>query len=167
MPRRHPLTLSAKSPVAILSIATIGIFAMARLAIQPPVPCPPITAHTANGTTLYLEVANTTTARETGLSHRSSLAPQHGMLFLFRQPDIYPFWMKDTNIPLDIIWLNRGKIVDAATLPATTPGAQIPIHTPSVVADTVIEVNADEALIDGLTAGQTVTYDLPATCQAQ
>ena len=58
-----------------------------------------------------LEVADTDSLREQGLSYRTSLAPQTGMLFMFDTPQILKFWMKDMNFPIDIIWLDENKTV--------------------------------------------------------
>jgi len=46
-----------------------------------------------------------------GLMFRESLAQNRGMLFIFGVPGVYDFWMKNTKIPLDIIWLNDKKEV--------------------------------------------------------
>jgi uncharacterized membrane protein (UPF0127 family) len=62
--------------------------------------------------TFQCEVADTPASRETGLMFRSNIAPQRGMLFMFGKPDIHMFWMKNTLVPLDIIWIdNTHKIV--------------------------------------------------------
>ncbi|MFA6588076.1 MAG: DUF192 domain-containing protein [Patescibacteria group bacterium] len=58
------------------------------------------------------EVVKSTKAKAKGLSHRRNLPKDKGMLFVFDQADKYEFWMKDMKIPLDIIWINDGKVVD-------------------------------------------------------
>lgn len=59
-----------------------------------------------------LEIAKTILQQANGLSNRKSLCPDCGMIFPFPSETIHPFWMKDTLIPLDIIWLNQqGKVV--------------------------------------------------------
>lgn len=69
----------------------------------------------ANGTSspvLYLEVAATPAERTQGLMYRRDLAEDGGMLFVYDQEAIHPFWMKNTYIPLDIIHVGRdGKVV--------------------------------------------------------
>ena len=110
-----------------------------------------------NGETLALEIAASPAARTDGLSHRTSLAPRHGMLFLFPSAGIYPFWMKDTLIPLDIIWLDNHRIVDITTL-EIEEGSLIPQYTPSAAADAVIELNKGEAHELGLTKGDSIIW---------
>lgn len=46
-----------------------------------------------------------------GLMFRDSLNKNSGMLFVFPEEDFYSFWMKNTLIPLDIIWINSDKEV--------------------------------------------------------
>lgn len=58
-----------------------------------------------------LEVASTDEQRTVGLSNRKTLAEDSGMLFLFLDNDKHCFWMKDTYIALDMIWLNAQNAV--------------------------------------------------------
>lgn len=53
-----------------------------------------------------VEVANTTEERAKGLMNRAEMLDSRGMVFLFSKPDIQTFWMKDTLLPLDIIFIN-------------------------------------------------------------
>ena len=58
-----------------------------------------------------VETAVTTQEREIGLMNREYLASDSGMLFIFEKEDIYNFWMKNTLISLDIIWIDRNNKV--------------------------------------------------------
>jgi uncharacterized membrane protein (UPF0127 family) len=68
---------------------------------------------TINGHSVTAEVAATTEQRATGLMHRFSLQPDHGMLFVFEKPELLGFWMKNTFIPLSIAFIAEdGRIVN-------------------------------------------------------
>lgn len=110
---------------------------------------------TINGKDIKVEFALTEEERTKGLMNRQQLDANTGMLFVFPQSSIYTFWMKDTLIALDIIWLapiypdgSRGsevegisKIVEMTTLqPQSTNN--IPQYTPKNKANYVLEVNA-------------------------
>ncbi|OIO80853.1 hypothetical protein AUJ84_02400 [Candidatus Pacearchaeota archaeon CG1_02_32_132] len=63
-----------------------------------------------------VELAQTPEERATGLMNREFLAENEGMLFIFPEEGDYGFWMKDTLIPLDMIWINQNlEIVNIAT----------------------------------------------------
>ncbi|WP_423746155.1 DUF192 domain-containing protein (plasmid) [Haladaptatus sp. SPP-AMP-3] len=64
-------------------------------------------AFVTNGdrTTVELEVANSYDERERGLMYRKSLPKNHGMIFVFENPSVQSFWMKNTLIPLDMIFV--------------------------------------------------------------
>jgi uncharacterized protein len=59
------------------------------------------------GQNVKVELALTPKEQEKGLSGRENLADDAGMLFVFKNPGKYSFWMKDMNFPIDIIWLNE------------------------------------------------------------
>jgi uncharacterized protein len=66
---------------------------------------------TPSGVTILAEIADTPQKRSTGLMYRDHLKKDHGMLFIFDQPQAWTFWMKNTNIALDLIWLDSKKRV--------------------------------------------------------
>lgn len=65
------------------------------------------TISTPSGFSISLEIAETLDKRAKGLMFRKSLAADHGMLFIFPETGYWTFWMKNTLIPLDIIWMNE------------------------------------------------------------
>jgi uncharacterized membrane protein (UPF0127 family) len=68
-----------------------------------------------------IEIADTFASRQQGLMNRSSLQQDAGMLFVFDTPGSYGFWMKNTLIPLDIIWMDENfVVVDTATMTPCT-----------------------------------------------
>lgn len=64
---------------------------------------------TPDGVTIVAELADTTEKRAKGLMFRDSLPKDRGMLFTFAEPGYWTFWMKNTRIALDIVWLDRNK----------------------------------------------------------
>src|SRR3954468_22493780 len=60
-----------------------------------------------------LEIANTVERRNTGLMRRDSMAAEHGMIFVFPEPDTHSFWMKSTRIPLDIVFIDAGGTIQS------------------------------------------------------
>jgi len=67
------------------------------------------------------EVADTFPTRMQGLMHRTSLAPNGGMLFVFEHSEIHCMWMKNTLIPLSVAFLDeRGAIINIADMQPQT-----------------------------------------------
>ena len=88
----------------------------------------PLVLTTASGEHAFeVELAATPAARALGLMHRKTLHPHHGMLFDFDRPRAgVAMWMKDTLIPLDMLFLgSKGRILMVAG--STTPGSLDPI----------------------------------------
>ena len=101
-----------------------------------------------------VEVAATPDERAKGLQYRQSMGRDEGMLFIFPSSAHQSFWMKDTLIPLDIIWFDaRKRIVFflSNVLPCETD--QCPVYTPDSNARYVLEVNAGVVAELGLSVG--------------
>lgn len=64
---------------------------------------------TPEGARIWVEVADTPQKRARGLMFRESLAHDRGMLFPFPDDQHWTMWMKNTRIPLDLIWMDRQK----------------------------------------------------------
>lgn len=102
------------------------------------------------GTTVQVEVADTEALREAGLSGREALTPGSGMLFVFEEPGVYGFWMKDMNFPIDIIFADaEGTVttVYGSVSPNTYPQAFYPQQDSLYV----LEVSAGFAQAHGIT----------------
>jgi len=99
---------------------------------------------TINDQEFKLDVADTDTEKENGLSNRSDLPQDRGMLFIFDKPDYYSFWMKNMKFPIDIIFIRDGAIVTIySNLEHPTPTEQNPpIYQPKSPANMVLEINA-------------------------
>jgi uncharacterized membrane protein (UPF0127 family) len=148
---------------ALLALVLAGLWAAPAIAESSPVACSPQPARgtpvsvRAPSATLLLRVADDSQSRSYGLMCVTALAPQTGMVFLFRGGDYErDFWMKNTLIPLDMIWVTAdGRVTTvAAHVPATTvdtPDAQIPHR--SGKGSYVIELAAGEAARDGIKPG--------------
>lgn len=111
-----------------------------------------------------VELADTPKRRSQGLAGREELASQEGMLFVYPHEDYYSFWMKDTLIPLDIIWISADReIVDFIEY-AQPQGArradQLPHYKPSQKAKYVLEVNGGTvSRIEGFKIGKKVEFE--------
>jgi uncharacterized protein len=94
-------------------------------------------------TCVSVEIADDDLSRTRGLMFRKSLAQDSGMLFTFPSEDIYSFWMKNTLIDLDMIWLDKDLLV--VDIKSFVPGCktpECPSYTPKNKAKFVLEVNA-------------------------
>jgi len=100
-----------------------------------------------NGKNYQIEYAITTLQKAKGLSNRDFLCENCGMLFAFDNLGTHPFWMKDTRISLDMIWLDKnGKIVhyELAKPQPNTPITQLKVYKNSTPAKYVLELNAGD-----------------------
>lgn len=92
---------------------------------------------------IQVEIADTPTKTMQGLMYRESMDANNGMLFLFSDSQQRTFWMKNTLIPLDIVWIdNQQRIVGVAQNVSPCQADPCP-HYPSVQnVQYVLEVNA-------------------------
>jgi uncharacterized membrane protein (UPF0127 family) len=106
---------------------------------QPPLPTANVILQGPQGQkiTLQAEVADDEPEREAGLMFRTKLVSGTAMLFVFPQAQHLSFWMKNTPLPLDILFFNNGNYV--ATVPWAKPYDETPLSPPEP-ADQVLEV---------------------------
>lgn len=107
---------------------------------------------------IIVETARTPAEHQAGLSGRNTLPEDSGMLFLFESPDIYPFWMKDTRIPLDIIWLRNNQVVEMTSLNPESNGTT-PSHNPAALADSVLELPQGKASTYNIQLGSRLDWN--------
>lgn len=129
---------------------------LAALTLPSPNPALPVTVVVAPRAQLRLETATTDPERERGLMSRTSLPAHTGMLFVFDSDEPVSFWMKDTLVPLDMIFVAsdgtvRKVFTRVAPAAPDTPDNEIPLETAS--ARYVIELPAGEAAADGIANG--------------
>lgn len=117
-------------------------------------------AVTLHGQRFSVELATNEAAREHGLMMRTSLAPDHGMLFVF--PDTAPrgFWMKNTLIPLDILYFDaRGKLVSAQLDVPPCRADPCPVYPSAGPARYVLELSAGTARRIGVRDGDALAIE--------
>jgi len=111
-------------------------------------------------TVVALEVARSEPERARGLMFRTSLAEHAGMIFLFERPGIYPFWMKNTLIPLDMLWTDAtGTITWIAESVPPCKADPCPEYPPKAEASYVIELKDGFAKRHALKVGDRVTLN--------
>jgi uncharacterized membrane protein (UPF0127 family) len=104
----------------------------------------------------HVEIADTPAKREMGLQYRRDLAPDHGMIFLFPAEEQQSFWMKNTPIPLDMIFISaERKIVGIVenTVPFSLDGRSV-----SGRSQFVLEINGGLSSRYGFKAGDSVRF---------
>ena len=104
-----------------------------------------------------VEVARTPSELERGLMFRRELGPDDGMLFVFPETADHTFWMKDTFLPLDMIFIDAGGtvigIVERAEPMTTTPRR---VDAPSRY---VLEVNGGWSSAHGVAPGDRARFE--------
>ncbi|HWE94461.1 MAG TPA: DUF192 domain-containing protein [Tepidisphaeraceae bacterium] len=102
----------------------------------------------------HIEVAATQAQQETGLMKRDSMPEDHGMIFVFGEEKVLEFWMKNTRIPLDILFLDaRGRVVSIRQMEPYDER-----HTSSdFPAKYAIELNRGAAADSGVKVGDRLT----------
>jgi uncharacterized membrane protein (UPF0127 family) len=109
------------------------------------------------GQEIKVELALTSAVQERGLSGRSEVEKNSGMLFVFNQPGKQNFWMKDMSFPIDIIWISEDmRVVHVAknTEPETFPKT----FGPEADAKYVLEVGAGFSDKNNLKVGDEVLF---------
>jgi uncharacterized membrane protein (UPF0127 family) len=106
---------------------------------------------------IKVEVVDREEARNRGLMYRRTLPPDEGMLFLFPEEAVHSFWMRNTYLPLDLIFIN-GRMEVVGVVENATPLTDTPrmVWKPSRYA---VEVNAHLARVAGIREGTRVRFE--------
>ena len=107
-----------------------------------------------SGAEYAVELALTPEEQAQGLMFRESLPTRTGMLFLFPETAPHHFWMKNTMIPLDMIWMDEAGtvlFVSADTPPCTADPC--PNYGPDMPAKSVLEIAGGKAKAESVTVG--------------
>lgn len=117
----------------------------------------PLSIQTSGATHDFIvEVAESGAQQAQGLMFRTSLAPDKGMIFPFAEDRVASFWMKNTVIPLDIIFIRRDGTIESIAA-NTTPYSLAPVRSNEPIA-TVLEIAAGRAAELDIEPGNSVTW---------
>ena len=107
-----------------------------------------------------VEIADDDTERARGLMFRDVLAEGHGMLFIHVSEEPQSYWMKNTRIPLDILYFDdsRRLVAQQRDVPPCSLGDACPPYPSDVPARYVLELNAGEAARLDLQDGATIEF---------
>ncbi len=92
----------------------------------------------------HLEIARTAAQRRQGLMYRPSIARDGGMLFVYARPGDYRIWMKNTLVPLSVIWLDAAaQVIDVKLL---QPCRQLycPVYGVKQASSFILELHPDQ-----------------------
>lgn len=119
---------------------------------------PRVVIHTAGGDVpVTVEVAATKGEQQLGLMYRKELGAMAGMLFVFDALEEHSFWMKNTILPLDMIFIDDAKTIvgivkDAVPFSTSSRSVGLPSRY-------VLEVNAGFSVKHGVAPGDTVSFE--------
>ncbi|WP_404926505.1 DUF192 domain-containing protein [Mesorhizobium sp. ORM16] len=116
----------------------------------------PLVAVTKGGERSFsVEIADTSAELDAGLMFREEMADDHGMLFVFEEPRNLSFWMKNTPMPLDLIFVGQDGRVRAIKQGMPQSEAMI---SPSEPARFVLELKAGTAARSGIEDGDLLRH---------
>jgi len=121
-----------------------------------------ISVHLPDGTTIAAETATTPKQQARGLMFRKNLAHDHGMIFMFTDQTPRGFWMYNTLIPLDIIWIDANQrivFISANTPPCPSRNpTECPNYGVGIPAQYVLELAAGQAMKHNLKVGEQLNF---------
>ena len=137
-----PATVAAKAPVSKTGVTYL--------------PTVPLTIETASGTRqLQIEVARTSAEQERGLMYRHSLPKDGGMIFPMEPVRVATFWMKNTLIPLDMVFIRTDGTIARIT---TAKALSLDIDDSGEPVGAVLELAGGKAAALGIAVNDHVTW---------
>ena len=110
------------------------------------------------GHRFQIEIVDDDASRQRGLMFRDSLEAGHGMLFVFDHPSVQTFWMKNTHIPLDILYFDQNyKLVSVQQRVPPCRSDPCPVYPSEGAAQFVLELNAGISDKLGIKPGDALT----------
>jgi len=110
-----------------------------------------------SGAVYRVELALTPEDQAQGLMYRENLPPLSGMLFVFDAPAPHHFWMKNTMIPLDMIWMDQaGKVIFVSADTPPCKADPCPTYGPDSPAKQVLEIAGGKAKDEKVSVGSTL-----------
>jgi uncharacterized protein len=156
--KKHGFIVAAAVAIAIGSIA-VNHEATAQTDVQrsqPTLPIIPLTIYGSRGPVyLHLEVASTERQQEVGLMYRVAIPAHGGMLFPMRPARQARFWMRNTFIPLDMLFVRTNSTISRI---ATAQALDEHIVNSGEPVTAVIELGAGQAKALGIRAGDRVEW---------
>lgn len=113
-----------------------------------------------SGSVYRLELARTPQEQAQGLMFRESLPPNTGMLFVFDAAGVHAFWMKNTMIPLDMIWMDEaGRVLFVSADTPPCKADPCPNYGPDAPAARVLEIAGGLAKKEKVTVGSVIRFE--------
>lgn len=150
--------MKTRIALAILAVSGLTFFLRDK-------PCADFTERTLQTPVRELTVAVRDTSEEQakGLGGCKYIPKYSGMYFVFSEPALRTFWMKDMLLPIDIIWIQQGVVVgiekNVPNMPPRTPDSKLPRYTSTMPVDGVLEVPAGKAGEYGIRVGSELNID--------
>lgn len=143
--------------VAIAVLILVAVVAYSYLTLK----TVKLTTVKIGNATVKAEIADTPLKQMRGLMFRKSLGTNDGMIFTFGSDDYYGFWMMNTSIPLDMIWLNSSKqvvYIQKDAQPCTITSC--PVYRPNAPGQYVLEVNEGFADAHSIRVGTKAQFNV-------
>ena len=162
MPSRIAAWMGGLTAALVICLSLQPPIAAQEQAMELPVHPEPLVAETDAGERAFnVEIADDPVERSRGLMFRQEMDNDHGMLFVFEESQPVGFWMKNTPLPLDLVFIGQDGKVRA--IEKGEPFSEAPI-APGEPVQFVLELNAGTAAEAGIENGDLIRH--PAISQA-